>query len=284
MFCVQGNVTIMKKTFLLMVLASAFWVAQPAQAGATLDRVHKTKTLVEVVDQSYPPFSFLNDKNEMDGFDIDVSREVAKRLGAKLKIETPSWEVVTAGNWRGRWDVCICSMTPDKQKARVLDFVARYYSSPAVLITTEANAAIRSVKDMNTKRIGVEQGSSYERYLQKGLTIEAPDGPAISYPFERVVIAPYGSEDLAYQDLSLGAGKRIDGVVSNYVTASVRIKKNPGKFRIVGDALYEEPNWVAIDKGDAEWKSELEKIFADMKKDGSLAKISQKWIGKDITH
>ena len=53
----------MKKTFLLMVLASAFWVAQPAQAGATLDRVHKTKTLVDVVDQSYPPFSFLNDKN-----------------------------------------------------------------------------------------------------------------------------------------------------------------------------------------------------------------------------
>lgn len=47
--------------------------------------------------------------------------------------------------------------------------------------------------------------------------------------------------------------------------------------------LCEEPNWVAIDKGDAEWKAELAKIFAELKKDGTLAKISQKWIGKDIT-
>lgn len=254
-----------------------------AFAGETLDRIHKTKTLVEVMDQSYPPFSFLNEKNQMDGFDVDVAKEVAKRLGVQLKIETPSWEVVTAGHWRGRWDVCICSMTPDKQKAQVLDFVGHYYSSPAVLVTTAANAAINTVKDMNGKRVGAEQGSSYERYLQKGLVIEAADAKPISYPFERVTVAPYGSEDLAYQDLALGAGKRIDAIVSNFVTAKARLSKAAGKFKIVGEPLYLEPNWVAVDKGDAAWNATLAKIIADLKKDGTLAKISQKWIGQDIT-
>ena len=52
------------------------------------------------MDQSYPPYSFLNDKNEEDGFDVDVVKEVAKRLGVKSKIETPSWEVIAAGHWR----------------------------------------------------------------------------------------------------------------------------------------------------------------------------------------
>lgn len=274
----------MKKmnVYALAVLACVGLSTQ-AWAGETLDRIKKTKTLVEVMDQSYPPFSFLNDKNQMDGFDVDVAKEVAKRLGVQLKIETPSWEVVTAGHWRGRWDVCICSMTPDKQKAQVLDFVAPYYSSPAVLVTTANNAAIGAVKDMNGKRIGVEQGSSYERYLQKGLVIEAAGAKPLSYPFDRVTVAPYGSEDLAYQDLALGAGKRIDGIVSNLVTAKARLGKMPGKFKVVGDPLYLEPNWVAIDKGDAAWNAELAKTLAAMKKDGTLAKISQKWIGQDIT-
>ncbi|MRD71899.1 transporter substrate-binding domain-containing protein [Rhodocyclus tenuis] len=270
------------KLYAVIAVLVAGWSVN-TYAGETLNRIKTTKTLVEVVDQSYPPFSFLNDKNQMDGFDIDVAKEVAKRLGARLKIETPSWEVVTAGNWRGRWDVCICSMTPDKQKARVLDFVAHYYSAPAVLVTADKNSTITSEADINARRIGVEQGSSYERYLQKGLVIEAPDAKPIVYPFDRVTIAPYGSEDLAYQDLALGAGKRIDGIVSNLITAKARIAKTPGKFKLIGSPLYLEPNWVAIDKGDAEWKAELARILAELKKDGTLSKLSQKWIGQDIT-
>lgn len=59
-------------------------------AGATLDRVQKNKELVNVLMESYPPFSFLNDKNELDGFDVDVAKAVAQKLGVKLRLETPS--------------------------------------------------------------------------------------------------------------------------------------------------------------------------------------------------
>ena len=101
------------KSFGLSILAAslAFALAMPAHAGETLDRVMKTKTLTMSSDPEYPPQSFLNDKNEMDGFDVDVGKEIAKRMGVELKIVTPAWEVITAGGWAGRWDMSVGSMT-----------------------------------------------------------------------------------------------------------------------------------------------------------------------------
>ena len=252
-----------------------------SHAETTLERIAQRKVLVDVVDQSYPPFSFLNDHNEMDGFDVDVARAVAQRLGVKLRVETPAWEMITASRWRGRWDVCICSLTPDANKSQVLDFVAPYYQSPSVLVTTTQNAAIQSTRDMNGKRIGVEQGSSYERYLQKQLVIL--NAKPLTYPFDRVQVATYASEDLAFQDLALGAGRRLDAVVSNQVTAKARIARSGSRFRIVGEPLYLEPNWVAVDKGDVEFAQRLSTILGDLRKDGTLSRLSQKWLGQDVT-
>ena len=165
----------------------------------------------------------------------------------------------------------------------MLDFVLPYDQSPAVLVTTVQNAALQSARDIGGKRIGVEQGSSYERYLNKQLEILAPDAKPISYPFDKVRIAVYANEDLAYQDLALGAGRRIDALVANQVSAEARIAKTPGKFRIVGAPLYAEPNWVATDKGDVAFQRKLVEIFAALKRDGTLSRLSIKWLGRDTT-
>ncbi len=69
--------------------------------------------------ESYPPFSFLNEQNQLDGFDVDVAKAVAHKLGVKLRLETPSWDVIAAGRWSGRYDICICSMTPSKARRSV---------------------------------------------------------------------------------------------------------------------------------------------------------------------
>lgn len=267
----------------VMFTLLACTLAANASAGETLQRVLARKTLVAVVDPSYPPFSFLNDKNVIDGFDIDVARAVAKKLGVTLRTETPSWEIIAAGHWRGRWDVCICSMTPDQQKARVLDFVAPYYASPAVIVTTAENHQINAPGDMTGKKIGVEQGSSYERYLQHDLDLGVVGANKLVYLFKQVRTVPYASEDMAFQDLALGAGKRIDAIVSNQITAKYRLARLPGKFRIVGEPLYQEPNWVTIDKGDAEWRLKIGAIIAGLKEDGTLTQISKKWLGVDVT-
>ena len=268
----------------LMLFAGTVALSHTAVAGETLDRIKERGELIGVMDQAYPPYSFLNDKNEMDGMDVELTKEFARRLGVKVRIETPAWEVTTAGNWRGRWDICICSMTANEQRARSLDFVSHYYSSPAVLVTSTNGTPLTKVADMEGKKIAAQQGGSYEQYLMKNMKVDAYGAGPVTYPFKEVQVMPYGSEDLEYQDLALGAGKRIDGLVSNLVTATERMQKMPGKFKIVGEPLYEDPNWVAIDKnGDQEWRDTVVKIFDEMRKDGTLKKITVKWIGTDIS-
>ena len=268
----------------LMLFAGTVALSHTAVAGETLDRIKERGELIGVMDQAYPPYSFLNDKNEMDGMDVELTKEFARRLGVKVRIETPAWEVTTAGNWRGRWDICICSMTANEQRARSLDFVSHYYSSPAVLVTSTNGTPLTKVADMEGKKIAAQQGGSYEQYLMKNMKVDAYGAGPVTYPFKAVQVMPYGSEGLEYQDLALGAGKRIDGLVSNLVTATERMQKMPGKFKIVGEPLYEDPNWVAIDKnGDQEWRDTVVKIFDEMRKDGTLKKITVKWIGTDIS-
>jgi polar amino acid transport system substrate-binding protein len=252
-----------------------------AHAGDTLDRVMRKQLLIEVTDQAYPPFSSVSDKGEVIGFDIDVAREVAKRLGVDMKVETPSFEILAAGNWKGRYDLCVCSMSRTEERTAVLEFIAKYYDSPAVIVTHANNVSIKQASDLNGKAVGVEAGTTYEKYLQKNLSI--PGEPPVSYPFENVKVRPYESEVPAYQDLGLGDGKRLDAIVANYVTAKEQVEKSDGKFKIVGSPLFKEAIWVTADKGDAEWNEKIKGIVKGMIADGTVAKLSEKWIGIDIS-
>lgn len=258
-------------------------LATVATAGEVLDRVMKNKVLIETTDRAYPPFSSIDDKGEVVGFDVDVAREFAKRLGVDMKVETPSWEIITAGNWKGRWDICVCSMTPTKERAEVLDFVLQYYSSPAIVVVNADNNDIKSAADLNGKKVGAQSGTTYEKYIMKDLTIDIPGAEKVTYPFTELSPVPYDSEDTAFQDLALGTGKRLDAIVSNYLTAIDRVKKAPDKFKIVGDSLFGEPIWISVDKGDPEWQAKIKEILKQMSDDGTLKQLSEKWVGKDIT-
>jgi polar amino acid transport system substrate-binding protein len=276
---------LMRSKIALPALLGLLAMGGAAEAGAVLDKVMKEKLVIEVTDQAYPPFSYMGDNNEIVGFDIDIAREFAKRLGAELKVETPSWEIITAGNWQGRWDICICSMTATKERAEVLDFVTEYYAGPAIIVVNADDERIKSPKDLTGMKVGAQAGTTYEHYLNKDLTIEAPDGQlqAVEFPFADLTPVPYDSEVTAFQDLGLGAGKRLDAIVAGYLTAKDYVEKSGGKFKVVGDPLFREPIWVATDKGDAEWEAKIKEIFAAMQADGTLKAISEKWVGIDIT-
>lgn len=275
----------MRLTFTLAALgltAAMTWNSA-AFAGETLDRVMKNKVMIETTDRAYPPFSYIDDKGEVIGFDIDVAKEFAKRIGVDMKTETPSWEIITAGNWKGRWDICVCSMTPTKERAEVLDFVLQYYSAPAVVVVNTDNNDIKGAADLNGKKVGAQSGTTYEKYINKSLVIDIPGAETVTYPFSELNPVPYDSEDTAFQDLALGTGKRLDAIVSNYLTAIERVKAAPDKFKIVGDPVFGEPIWISVDKGDPEWQAKIKEVFKAMSDDGTLKQISEKWVGRDIT-
>src|SRR3546814_12551718 len=118
----------------------------------------------------------------MEGFDVDGCKEIAKRLGAGLKIVTPSWDIITAGNWGGRWDMSVGSMTPTKKRAEVLDFPAVYYYTPAAF-AVHKDSEIASLARSEERRVGQEcvstcrsRGSPYDYKKQHIHKTHSGDG------------------------------------------------------------------------------------------------------------
>lgn len=264
---------------ILAAIVASLACCTQAVAGSTLDRVRRTGVLRNVVFDSYPPFTFIDGDNQLAGFDVDVARAVAARLGVKLQLATPGWETIVSGRWQGRWDLCICSMSPTAERSRVLDFPVRYYSSPAVLTVHKDEQRIRSIADISGKRVGVGSGSSYENYLNKQLVI--PGARSVGYPFHDVTVIP-GDETINFRNLALGPGVRLDAIVSDLATARASVTSTHA-LKIVGDVLYSEPNLVATEKGDPEWNATVERTIDELRRDGTLAKISRRWFDSDIT-
>ncbi|HUF45148.1 MAG TPA: transporter substrate-binding domain-containing protein [Aestuariivirgaceae bacterium] len=274
----------MKWQSIIAAGAALAWTvgAIAAQAGEVLDRVTSKGVMMMATDPEYPPQSSLNDQNEFEGFDIDVGREIARRLEVEIEFVTPGWDVLTAGNWAGRWDVSVGSMTPTAARREVLDFPAIYYFTPAALVVHKDNTTITKPADASGKTIGVGIATTYEQYLKKDLVIDAAGAPPFDYLIDDANIRTYDSDLLAVDDLKLGDGVRLDAVITALPTAAGAIDQD-FPLKVVVDALFLEPLGVAIDKGDAEWGAKLKEIIDAMHADGTLSELSQKWYGADLT-
>jgi polar amino acid transport system substrate-binding protein len=250
-----------------------------AQAGDVLDSVMSKKSIKVATDANWPPQSFINDKNEMDGFDVDVAREIAKRLGVEIEFITPSWDIITAGNWNGRWDMHVGSMTPTKVRAEKLSFPAVYYYTPAA-VGVHKDSNMTKVSDLSGKRVGTGTGTTFELYLQKDLSIDAAGAPKFTHQIDNAEIKSYETSTIALDDLRLGDGVRLDGAVSS-LPVFLEAIKNGYPIKVLGDPIFYEPLAVTIDLGDAELNKKLQDIIGWMQKDGTLSKLSVKWYGVD---
>lgn len=266
----------------LIVGAAALGLATVAHAGATLDRVMEKKAMVVATNSGWPPQSFLDDSNQLVGFDIDVSREIAKRLGVEVSFETPDWATLTGGRWQGRYDVGVGSVTPTKARAKVIDFAGIYYYSPYVYVVHKDSTA-KSVDDLKGKVIGVETATTSEDFVNRKLEIDAPGLPPVEYKLEPGEVRTFADSMLPFDDLRLGAGVRLDAVIAPEQTALNAIK-NGYPLRILdGGYAFREPLVVIAEKVDPEWTAKIGTLIADMKKDGTLGKLTTKWYGKDYS-
>jgi len=250
-----------------------------AQAGEVLDSIMAKKKIMVATDANWPPQSFINDKNEMDGFDVDVAREIAKRLGVSIEFITPSWDIITAGNWNRRWDLHVGSMTPTKKRAEMLAFPAVYYYTPAAVAVHKNSNTLR-IQDLSGKKVGTGTGTTFELYLQGDLSIDAVGAPKFKYQISKPEIKSYETSTIALDDLRLGDGVRLDGVVSS-LPVFLEAIENGYPIKVLGQPIFYEPLSVTIDLGDPALNSSLKGIITDMRNDGTLSKISKKWYGVD---
>ena len=153
-------------------------ISMSAKAGDVLDYILLDNEILVATDASWPPVSYIDDDGVMQGFDVEVAREIAERLGVEVRFVTPDWDVVTAGNWNTRWDLSVGSMTPTASRSEVLNFPATYYYTPAAF-AVHTDSPITTLAGLNGKNICTTAASTWEMYLQGDL--DMLNAPAFTY-------------------------------------------------------------------------------------------------------
>ena len=257
--------------------------------GDLLASIEDKGTLTVSTDPAYPPQSELNkETNEYEGFDIDVAQEIAERLEVDVAWEAPAWETIISGNWAGRWDISVGSMTITPERAEVLHFTPPYYYTPAAVAVHE-DSTVTDVSALNGKRIGVCGGCTYDLYLQGKLEIaqdESGEPEAVESEISDPQIRTYDTDTTAIQDLGLGDGQRLEAVISALPTLQQAIASG-APIKIIGEPVYYEPLAIAVDRG-SELGPEglvdrISEIVEEMHEDGTLSELSQKWYDTDLS-
>lgn len=256
-------------------------------------------TMVVSTDPAYPPQSSLKADpqrtpdtkctseqktiGELEGFDIDVAAAIAKSLGVEVCFTTPDWGLIVAGNWAGRWDISIGSVTITPERAEVLYFAQPYYTTPAALFVNTDNTTFTKPADLDGKKVGVCAGCTYESYLNSTLVIP---GVTMDYLITGADVKTYDTDSTALEDLALGDGVRLDAVLTAQPTGAEAVK-NGKSIKQLGDPIYFEFLAPAFDRfSELDPMSFIEKvsgILGGMQTDGSLLALSTKYYGIDLT-
>ncbi|MER8976691.1 transporter substrate-binding domain-containing protein [Mesorhizobium sp. M0800] len=276
----------MNKLITLFATAASLIVASvvpfgQAHAGEVLDKVLQSKTLTVAVGTDWGAISHLDKNHELVGYDVDIVKQIAKSLGVEPKFVTPSWDVITSGMWEGRWDIAMGQMVPTEARAKVLNFPAVNIWVPSVAVVHKDSKATQP-SDLEGKVVGVTGGSSDADYANHSLTPAWTNAKPIQYQFKAGQVKTYGTANIAYDDLRLGDGVRLDAVLTDALSAQEVIKAGY-PLKILKPALYSGPGAIAILRGDKEFSEKIAAVVNEMKDDGTLSELSKKWYGADYS-
>ncbi len=296
----------MRKPYIIMalfvmvsIILASCAQATPPPAANLLEEVKNRGVLIVSSDPAYPPQSQLVENatrpadtkcsgdqvtgEELSGFDIDVSKEIAKRLGVEVCFVTPAWDLITAGSWADRWDISVGSMTVTPERMANLYFSQPYYTTPAAFFIHNDNTTFTQPSDLSGKKVGACTGCTYDFYLAG--TLQIP-GETMNYVVQDAQFTGYDTDTSALQDLALGDGVRLDGVLTAQPTGAGVIADGL-PLKQLGDPVYFEYLSAALDKKAGKdpvpLAQEVSKILQEMHADGTLLKLSQQYYGLDLT-
>ncbi|HDR9469560.1 transporter substrate-binding domain-containing protein [Burkholderia multivorans] len=241
--------------------------ATASYAADLLDTVKQAGVLKIALEGTYPPFDYRNADGQLEGFDVDVAKAVAARLGVKPQFVTTEWSGILAGLQAGKFDVIVnqVAITPSRKQA--LDFSRPYVYSSAQLLQRQNDArAFRSLDELKGKKVGVTMGSNYVDLVKRVPAIE-------------LQVYPGTPENL--RDLAAG---RIDAAVNdrlmlNYLIKNSRLPLRPGS--VLADGADEMG--IPFRKGNPKFAKALDDAIASLQQDGTLKQISMQWFGTDST-
>ena len=238
--------------------------------GNAVDALKARGTFVLGLDDSFPPLGFRdNDTNEITGYDIDLAKEVAKRLGVEFKAQPIDWGAKEMELETGKIDCIWNGFTITEERKAALSFTEAYLNNEQVLVV-RADSGIKSLEDMKGKILGLQSGSSAQEAVDDNPSFAALIGKTIFFK----------DNITALNDLDIGG---IDAVVMDSVVANYSIAQTKKPFVVVEQALANEGYGVGFRKNEPELRDKVWEILKEMTADGTVAAISNKWFGKNIS-
>ena len=248
----------------LVLAAGCAW---PAQAADLLDTVKARGTLRIAMEGTYPPFNFKDAKSgQLAGYDVDVARAVAAKLGLKPEFVTTEWSAILAGLGAGKYDVIVSQVGITPKRAQAFDFSQPYtYSSPQLIVRRNESQPYKTLADLKGKTVGVGQGSVFEQQAKAvpGITVK-------SYP-----AAPENLQDLAFG--------RIDAALNDSLMVAYLLKHSALPIKAGARVGAVERMGIPFRKGNPKFKAAVDKALTELRADGSLKALSTRWFGIDAS-
>ena len=255
-----------------LLLAGVMTVTSCAKKSGTDNSLEETKkngTLVMGLDDSFPPMGFRDKNNEIVGYDVDLAKEVAKRLGVTLKLQPIDWATKEQELNTKKIDCIWNGFTMTKERQEAMAFTKAYLDNAQVVIVKN-DSTIQNTNDLNGKLIGVQAGSSAWDAVSADTNLLNSLAGVVEF-----------EENLtALNDLGIG---NIDAVVMDLVVAEYTIKQAGYPYRILAQGLANEEYGVAFRKNDVKLRDEVQRILEEMEKDGTVASICNEWFGRNIS-
>ena len=250
--------------------ASADTSAVASKADETTTAASENKTTFTVgFDQDFPPMGFVGDDGEFTGFDLELAAEAAKRMGKEIKYQPISWDAkdmeLTSGNIDCIWNGFSIQGREDKYTW------SKPYMKNDQVFVVKSDSSIDSIEDLAGKTVEVQTDSSAEAALKENNELANTFG-------KLQTVADYNT---GFMDLEMGG---VDAIAMDSVVANYQITKRGGNgFTVLDTPLSSEEYGVGFKLGNETLKNEVQKALEDMKADGTMKTISEKWFGKDVT-
>lgn len=258
-----------KLTALLMVSASVLLSAcgqgdNAPQASAPA----AAKRVVVGLDDNFPPMGFRDASNQLVGFDIDMAREAARRIGIEVEFKPIDWNAKEAELNGKRVDVLWNGLTITEERKKNIAFTSPYMANHQIIVVASASP-VKTKADLAGRVVGAQDGSSAIDAIKK-------DAPVAASLKE---LKMFGDNVTALMDLSAG---RLDAVVVDEVVGRYLASKREGEYRVLEENFGTEDYGVGLRKDDTELLAKLNDALDAMKKDGAAGLIATQWFGANI--
>lgn len=240
--------------------------SEPSSAPAT-EAQTQADTLIVGFDQSFPPMGFKDEKGDFTGFDIELAKLAADKLGMKIDLQPIDWDSKDAelesGNINCIWNGFTMTGREDKY-----EFSEPYMKNRQVLVV-KTDSEVNSLADMAGKRLELQQGSTAENALEEQAEFKDSLGEVTMVPENMTALA----------DLEQGA---CDAVLMDEIVARYNIAQGR-EFRVIDEALSEEEYAVGFKLGNTELAEKINGALDELAAEGKLSELSMKYFDEDIT-